>query len=253
VTEGIDLLKTAADSAPDDVSVRFNYGYALFLQKNFVESAAQFRSVIEASPRDGEGYYLLSKSLTALKDETASVVDDQARTFLSSGNRYATLEREWLKSSTISDIKMRVQQPRRSDFLSVVLSSRKNATPGQPRMSETDNLLAQAREHYKNGKDDDAMASIRRVLAGEPMNAESYLILGKIHLRRGDMDQALSAFKTALFWDNKQIDAHIALGKIYFERGECLQVKNYSASALEIDPDYSDAVALGRQAERCSK
>ncbi|QYO66212.1 tetratricopeptide repeat protein [Leptolyngbya sp. 7M] len=253
LAEGIALLKTAADSSPDDASIRFNYGYTLFLQKNFIDAATQFRAAIEANPRDGEAFYLLAKSLQALKDESAAVVDDQARTFLSTANRYATLEREWQRSQTIPDIRMRVTQPRRSDFVSVVLRDRRNTVASQPRLSETDNLLAQAREHFKNGNDEEAMAVIRRILSGEPMNAESYLLLGKIHLRRGDREQAMSSFKTALFWDNRQIDAHIALGRIYFERGECLQVKNYAASALEIDPNYSDAISLGRQAERCSK
>ncbi len=253
MTEGVNLLKTAADSAPDDAALQFNYAYALFLQKNYVEAAVHFRSAVAASERDGETHYLLAKSLSELKDPTASTVDDQARTLLTAGNRYATLEREWQKSKTVPDIKLRVDQPRRRDFVSVVLSNRRSTLPDQPKLNESDDLLGQARAHYKNGNDDEAMAAIRRVLAGEPMSAESYLILGKIHLRRGDMDQAMSAFKTAIFWDNKQIDAHIALGRIYFERGDCLQVKSYSASALELDPDYSEAIALGRQAERCSK
>ena len=97
------------------------------------------------------------------------------------------------------------------------------------------------------------MVTLRRVLASEPMSAESYLILGKIHLRRGDLDQAISSFKTAIFWDNRQIDAHVSLGKIYLEKGDCLQVKNYSASAMEIAPENQDALALKRQADRCSK
>jgi tetratricopeptide (TPR) repeat protein len=118
---------------------------------------------------------------------------------------------------------------------------------------EAENLLTQARTQFKNGNDDEAMATLRRVLASEPMSAESYLILGKIHLRRGDLDQAISSFKTAIFWDNRQIDAHVSLGKIYLEKGDCLQVKNYSASAMEINPENQDALALKRQADRCSK
>jgi cytochrome c-type biogenesis protein CcmH/NrfG len=97
------------------------------------------------------------------------------------------------------------------------------------------------------------MTVLRRVLAGEPMSAESYLILGKIHLRRGDMDQAVSSFKTAIFWDNRLVDAHVALGKIFVEKGDCLQAKTYSASAAEIAPDNADVLALQRQTERCSK
>ena len=252
LNEGLELLKKAAESSPEDLNVRFNYGLALFLHGDHVESAAQLRPVIASRPSDGETYYVLSKALLQQNDTTAPAVDNQARTFLTVGNRYANLEKEWLKSKTIADVPLRVEQPQRKDFVSVVLS-RRAASPVQTAVSETENLLNQARTHYKNGKDDEAMAVVRRVLAGEPMSAESYLILGKIHLRRGDLDQAVSSFKTAIFWDNRQIDAHVSLGKIYLERGDCLQVKNYSASAMEIDPENQDAIALQRQAERCSK
>ena len=85
------------------------------------------------------------------------------------------------------------------------------------------------------------------------MSAESYLLLGKIHLRRGDIEQAISSYKTSVFWDNRLIDAHVALGKLYIEKGDCLQAKNYTASALEIDKENGDAIALQRLSERCSK
>jgi tetratricopeptide (TPR) repeat protein len=251
--EGLDLLKKASESAPDDLNVRFNYGAALFLHGDYPEAATQFKSLVAANPRDGEAYYVLSKALAGQNDATATAVDNQARTFLTAANRYANLEKEWTKSKTISDVNLRVEQPQRKDFVSVVLSRRSAATPAQPAMNETDSLLAQARTFFKNGQDDEAMAVLRRVLAGEPMSAESYLILGKIHLRRGDLDQAISSFKTAIFWDNRLIDAHISLGKIYLERGDCLQVKNYSASAMEINSENQDAIALQRQADRCSK
>jgi tetratricopeptide (TPR) repeat protein len=252
LNEGMALLAKAAESSPEDLNVRFNYGLALFLHGDHVLAAAQLRPIIAARPSDGEAYYVLSKALLQQNDATAAAVDNQARTFLTVGNRYANLEKDWLKSKTIAEVPLRVEQPQRKDFVSVVLS-RRSSSPTQTAVNETENLLNQARTHYKNGNDDDAMGVVRRVLAAEPMSAESYLILGKIHLRRGDLDQAISSFKTAIFWDNRQIDAHISLGKIYLERSECLQVKNFSASAMEIDAENQDAIALQRQAERCSK
>jgi len=253
--EGLDLLKKAAESSPEDLNVRFNYAMALFVQEDFVESASQLRPIITAKPGDGEAHYVLSKALSRQNDiPAAAAVDNRARTLLTAGNRYANLEKDWLKSKTIGEIGLRVEQPQRKDFVSVVLSRRNSPSSTMPTaVSETEGLLAQARAHYKSGNDDEAMTVLRRVLAGEPMSAESYLILGKIHLRRADLDQAVSSFKTAIFWDNRQIDAHVSLGKIYLERGDCLQVKNYSASAMEIDSTNQDAIALQRQAERCSK
>ncbi len=252
LNEGLDLLKKASESAPEDTNVRFNYGLALFLAGKLPESAEQLRAIIAVKPQDGDTYYVLSKALSGQNDATAAAVDNQARTFLTAGNRYANLEKEWAKSKSFPDVVMRVEQPQRRDFLSVVLS-RKSMTTTAAAVSETENLLVDARTKFKNGNDDEAMVTLRRVLASEPMSAESYLILGKIHLRRGDLDQAVSSFKTAIFWDNRQIDAHVSLGKIYLEKGDCLQVKNYSASAMEINAENQDALALKRQADRCSK
>lgn len=253
LTEGLELLKKASESDPDEPNARFNYGLALFLNTNYVEAVNQLRPVLAINPRDGEAYYLLAKGLDLLKDATAADFDNQAKRFLVENNKYAKFETEWQRSRTISDVNLRVAQPARKDFVSVVLT-RKQATPttNTPE-NETDSLLAQARTFYKNGSDDEAMAVLRRVLSSEPMNAESYLLLGKIHLRRTDLDQAVSSFKTALFWDNRLIEAHVFLGRIFLEKGDCLQAKNYSVSALEIQADNQDALALQRQVERCSK
>lgn len=253
--EGIELLKKASDSVTDDTKdtgARFNYAFALFLDGNMTEAASELRSTIAASPRDGEAYYLLAKALDSLKDAAAADMDNQAKRFLTDGNRYAKLETEWQKSQTMTDIALRVQQPARKDFVAVVLS-RKPVTNTATPVSETETLLAQARTYVKNGNDDEAMTVLRRVLASEPMSAESYLLLGKIHLRRGDIDQAISSFKTSVFWDNRLVEAHISLGKIYVEKGDCQQAKTYAASAREIDAEDPDVVALQRLSERCSK
>jgi len=252
LTEGLDFLKKASDSAPDELNIKFNYALANFLAGNYQDAVTGFKAMIAARPADGDSYYLLAKALDALKDPIAADVDNQARRLLTVANRYANLEKEWQKTKSVNDIALRVEQPARKDFVSVILSQRK-AAPTAPAMNQTDTLLAQARTFYQKGQDDEAMSTIRRVLAGEPMSAESYLILGKIHLRQGDMDQAISSFKTALFWDNRLIDAHVNLGKIYVDKGDCLQAKNYAASAAEVDPENIDVQALQRLAERCSK
>jgi tetratricopeptide (TPR) repeat protein len=250
--EGTELLAKAAESAPDDPSIRFNLGVATFISGELTDAAPILRSVIEKRPGDGEAHYVLAKALEGMNDPGKAGADNQARALLSSGNRYATLESEWTRSKTVVGIPLRVEQPQRRDFVSVVLS-RREGEKVTTAANESDTLLQKARDQYKNGADDDAMQTLRRVLASEPMSAESYLILGKIHLRRGDRDQAASSFKTAIFWNNKLIDAYINLAKIHIERGECLQVKTYVAQALEVDPENPEVTALQRQADRCSK
>lgn len=249
--EGLEFLKKAAESAPDDLTVRFNYSFALFLSNDFKESAAQLRPVLATNSRDGESYFLLAKALEKTGDAAAADFDNQARRFLVENNRYAKLESDW-KNAQVDGVNLRIEQPLRKDFVSVVLI-KKQATPTSVPLNETETLLAQARTLYKNGSDDDAMAVLLRVLAGEPMSGEAHLLVGNIHLRRGELDQAIGRLKTALFWDNKLVMAHVALGKVYLQRNDCLQAKNYTSSALAIDPENQDALGLQRQVERCSK
>jgi Predicted N-acetylglucosaminyl transferase len=248
LTEGLEYLKKAAESAPEDALSRFNYGLALFLNNNFAEAAQNLRPVLAMKPTDGEAYYLLSKTLEKLGDATAADFDNQARRFLPS---YAKYETDWTRTKAM-EIPLRIEQPSRRDFVSVVLTKQRN-TPVQTAVSETEALLAQARGFYKDGRDDDAMQVLRRILASEPMSAEAYLLLGNIHLRRGDMEQAVSSLKTALFWDNRLIDAYVALGRIFVEKNDCLQAQTLVRSALELDENHQDAVALQRQVERCGK
>jgi len=265
LNEGLDLLKKALDSSPDDANVRFNYGMALFLNLQYTEAAQELRPVLAGSPRDGESYFLLAKSLEQLKDTAAADFDNQARRFLTDGDRYAKLQTEWSRARTTDAIGLRVIQPPRKDFVGVILLKNQTRTVQTP-VNETDAMLAQARQFYKDGRDDEAMAVLRRVLVSEPMSAESYYLLGMIHLRRGDKEQSVSSLKTALFWDNRLINAYIALVKIYLEKGDCLQAKNYMSSGLEtmsqlerdstspaqLEEKKSEVEGLQRLVERCS-
>lgn len=254
LNEGIELLKKASASAPDENAFRFNYGLALFLSKDNKTAADQFRPVIASNSRDGEAYFLLAKVLELQGDAVkAAEFDNQARRFLTAGNQYAKLQEEWQKTKTVGNISLRVEQPSRREFVSVILSNKQSNTVAQRSVSETDNLLAEARKLYQDGSDDEAMSVLRRILVSEPMSAESYLLLGLIHLRQGEIDQATSSLKTALFWDNRLIQANVSLGRIFLQKGDCLQAKNYSRLALELGPENEDALGLQRQVERCSK
>lgn len=265
LTEGIEYLKKALDSAPEDANVRFNYGLALFQNLQYAEAATELRPVLAGSPKDGESYFLLAKALELLKDAAAADFDNQARRFLTEGDRYAKLQTEWTRARTADAIGLRIIQPPRRDFVGVILLKNQTRTV-QAEVNETEKLLIQARTFYKDGRDDDAMAVLRRVLVSEPMSAESYYLLGMIHLRRGDKEQAVSSLKTALFWDNRLINAEIALVKIYLEKNDCLQAKNRldsalgilgqlekdSTSAAQIEEKKSEVAGLQRLVERCS-
>jgi tetratricopeptide (TPR) repeat protein len=242
LVQGTSFLARAAESSTDDPLVHFNYALALFLSGKYDEAADHLKPVISADPRDGQAYFLYAKSLEKVgKTETANAADDQARRWLPT---YAKSQTEWQKSQTVSGV-----SPRMRD----VLNRDDVATLAKPGINTTDlgsgaeDLLAKARDLYQAGRDDEALPELHRVVMLEPTNAEAYLLSGRINQRRGDQEAAIAALKTAIFWDPKLIDAHILLGRIFLERGDRGEATKYASSAMTIDSNNQEAIALQRQ------
>ncbi|HJT68308.1 MAG TPA: tetratricopeptide repeat protein [Pyrinomonadaceae bacterium] len=246
LNQATEFLKSAAESAPNDPMVHFNYGYALFLSGKYADAAEQFRPVITADQRDGQAYFLFAKSLSKIgKTEAAAAADDQARRYLQSA--YAKWETEWQKSQTTSGVTLRLRDVlNREEVFNLDRGKRLTAEVNSP-SSATQDLLIKARDLYQAGRDEEALPELHRVVMIEPTNAEAYLLSGRINLRRSDQEAAIAALKTAIFWDPKLIDAHILLGKIFLERGDRGEARKYAQSAITIDPNNQEAIALQRQ------
>jgi tetratricopeptide (TPR) repeat protein len=244
LAQGTSLLARAAESSPEDPMVRFNYSLALFLSAKYSEAADQLKPVIAADPRDGHAYFLYAKSLEKIgKSETANAADDQARRYLQT---YAKWQTEWQKSQTVNGISLRMRDVLNRDDVSELMRKNAIAATASPG-SDTEDLLAKARDLYQAGRDDEALPELHRVVMIEPTNAEAYLLSGRINQRRGDQEAAIAALKTAIFWDPKLIDAHILLGRIFLERGDRGEATKYATSAMTIDSNNQEAIALQRQ------
>lgn len=244
LAQGTSFLARAAESSPDDPLVHFNYALALFLSGKFAEAADQLKPVITADPRDGQAYFLYAKSLERIgKTDTANAADDQARRNLST---YAKWQTEWQKSQTVTAVSLRMRDVFNRDDLADL--NRINAiTTNSSAGSGTEDLLAKARDLYQEGRDEEALPELHRVVMLEPTNAEAYLLSGRINQRRGDQEAAIAALKTSIFWDPKLIDAHILLGRIFLERGDRGEATKYALSAMTIDSNNQEAIALQRQ------
>jgi len=242
--QAITLLSRAADSSPDDATVLFNYGYALLLSEKYPEAAEKLEKVIAADPRDGQAYFLLAKSQErAGRAEPANAADNQARVYMQAS--YAKWQTEWQKSQTIPNV-----SPRSRDVLNQVDLSNLTRLQliEQAKVDNTEESLTKIRELYQQGRDDEAMVEIRKLMVIEPTNAQAFLLSGQINQRRGDQEAAIAALKTAIFWEHEKplIEAHILLGRIFLERGDIGEARKYSASATAIDPNNQEAIALQR-------
>jgi tetratricopeptide (TPR) repeat protein len=244
--QGTDFLARASESAPNDQTVNFNYGYALFLSGKYNEAADHLRPVITGDQRDGQAYFLFAKSLAkAGKTEAATAADDQARRYLQSS--YAKWETEWQKSQTTSGVTLRMRDVLNREEVFNLDREKKITAELESPSSATQDLLIKARDLYQAGRDEEALPELHRVVMIEPTNAEAYLLSGRINLRRSDQEAAIAALKTAIFWDPKLIDAHILLGRIFLERGDRGEARKYALSAITIDPNNQEAIALMRQ------
>jgi tetratricopeptide (TPR) repeat protein/TolB-like protein len=245
LVQGITLLSRAFDSSPDDTTVLFNYAYALFLNEKYAEAAEKFEKVIAADQRDGQSYFLLAKAQErANHADAANAADNQARKYMQ--GIYAKWQTEWQKSQSIPNVALRSR-----DVLNQVdisdLGRRQQVDAANANNAQE--ALNKIRDLYQQGRDDEALTEIRKLLIIEPTNAEAFLYSGRINQRRGDPETAIAALKTAIFWDPppKMIDAHILLGRIFLERGDLGEARKYAASATNIDPNNQEAMALQRQ------
>jgi tetratricopeptide (TPR) repeat protein len=244
LVQAIKLLSRASESSPDDTTVMFNYGYALLLSEKYAEAAEKLEKVIAANQKDGDAYFLLAKAQErANNPEAANAADNQARKNLPA---YAKWQTDWQKSQTVPSLALRsrdvLNQVDISDWGRSKAIEAANA-------NNTKEALNKIRDLYQQGRDDEALTEIRKVLIVEPTNAEAFLLSGRINQRRGDQEAAIAALKTAIFWDPppKMIDAHILLGRIFLERGDLGEARKYAASATNIDSTNPEAMALQRQ------
>ena len=107
--------------------------------------------------------------------------------------------------------------------------------------------VGRAKELFEKGSDEEALTELRDVMRDEPMNAEAYLLTGRIYQRRGETTSAINMFKTSIFWDKNLVDAYILLGRIFLERGDRAQALAYSQSAMQIAPNNPEALKLNAE------
>ena len=246
--DGLKDLQQAANVNDDAVS-KFNYGYALFVARRYQDAAVTLRQAVAQEQRDGAAYFLLAKSLEKTGDAPAATeADTKARLYLTT---YAKTQTEWQKSQTTATIPFRLYQDfNRTDYAN---AGRTNESTTVSSEDELQNLLRDARKLYDAGRDEEALAQLRQILVRDSMNADTYLLIGKIHLRRGDLEPAVSNLKTAIFWKNDLIEGHIALAKIFLDRSDYNQATIYAKKALSLDPNNQEAIGLNRQIERKAK
>lgn len=82
----------------------------------------------------------------------------------------------------------------------------------------------------------------KNVLANAPQNALAHHIHGSALQCLGDTNGAIAEYKTAIQLNNKLIEAHYFLGNIYRELGKFDLAADSYAKAIELQPNYYEAL-----------
>ncbi len=240
-------VESAPQDTPDGTMVRYNYAYALSLSGKPQEAAEQLRAVVKENPRDPEALFLFAKMLEKTgQSEAAAANDNEARKLFPG---YGKAQVEWDQSKTVTVLPVHLRGDfNRAEFVRAKQDEDAAANQPAPGTSAQD-FLNRARELYTAGRDDEALMELRNVVRVEPMNAEAYLLTGRIYMRRGELAPAISQLKASIFWDTEHrfVDAHVLLGRIFLERGDRAQALAFAQSALQLDPNNPEAIALQRE------
>jgi tetratricopeptide (TPR) repeat protein/TolB-like protein len=240
-------VESAAQDTPDGTMVRYNYAYALSLSGKPQEAAEQLRAVVKENPRDPEALFLFAKMLERTGQAEAAAANDNEARKLFPG--YGKAQIEWDQSKTVTILPVHLRGDfNRAEFVRAKQDEDAAASQPAPGTSAQD-FLNRARELYTAGRDDEALMELRNVVRVEPMNAEAYLLTGRIYMRRGELAPAISQLKASIFWDTEHrfVDARVLLGRIFLERGDRAQALAYAQSALQLDPNNPEAIALQRE------
>jgi tetratricopeptide (TPR) repeat protein len=238
----INHLKPAVDAMPRDADTLFNLGYAYYLAKDYPKAVDTLRNETRQRVGDGEGFYLLSKALAATNDQAgATQASDQAKKLLAAFAQWETrgvpqVARMKPTFSKINYYRYKREQDER-------LNGQASVTGLTP---QADQLLEASRNAFQQGRNEDALVNLSKLLQVAPQNFEAHLLMGRVYERRGDFERATNALKAAIFWNPKLVAAHVLLGRINVLKNDCQNAQADAGKALQIDANDPDAQALKR-------
>ncbi|HEV8487907.1 MAG TPA: tetratricopeptide repeat protein [Blastocatellia bacterium] len=247
--DAINHFKPAVEAAPRDTDTLFNLGYAYFLAKDYANAAAELKKEIDRRSSDAEAFYILSKALLALNDQAgATEAGDQAKKLLTTFAQWETRGIPPLARMKTSFSKANYYRYKREIDERLNAATRITTQAPQP-----ESLMESARKAFYDGRDEEALAQLGKLLQSAPQNHEAHLLMGRVYERRGDFDRALNALKAAVFWNPKLVAAHVLLGRIAVLKNDCAGAQASLARSLQVDPNDQDAQALKRLIEEKCK
>ena len=221
----VSYFAEAAKTDANDADLLFNLGYAYLLERDLTPAMASLREAVRRDPADAEAHYVLGVAL-----QTAGNIGEAARE-KELARRLSTQLAEFDATQAGANNVPRALERVKTDMAapdSLRLDSAIVAAGQRDQRALATFHLDAGRRQYQAGRDDEAIAELRRAVYLSPYQSEAHLLLGRLYLRTGRLPESIDALKISL-WSEDRIAAHVALGEAY------IAAKDPAAARAELE------------------
>jgi tetratricopeptide (TPR) repeat protein len=222
-------IQQGGDHAPLEVAL----GSLAFRQHDFKSAQTCFKKAIELDPKFSDAYtalgtlYLSQKNLKQADNAFQRAVE-LAPPWSDNGIRYA-------------QFKIVTGDPGAGQhILQDIVSKTPDYLPAWLALAQ----LSAAENNYTN-----ALASLNYVLSRDPQNFEGLLLHGRLELLQGQAVQAITGYKRMAKIYPQASTVCYALAQAYLANNQTNEADESLTEALNLNPDYADAILLRAETE----
>lgn len=220
-------FERAVELQPNEPLYLFNLGWISWRAGKGSEALRWFREAVRLDPEDAQAHYFLSAAAAAqaLPDES---------------NEERELALALSPELTDIDVSTVEALERVAKRLPPTTKAVQNAPVTTESMYEK---LVHAQAHRAEGRLEDAVRELQRLLYIEPHLLEARMELAEIYSEAGELDKAVGEFRI-LLWDQESSEVHLRLAETYLKMDDHQRANNHVERALELDPRNQEAHQL---------
>jgi tetratricopeptide (TPR) repeat protein/TolB-like protein len=188
-----------------DADLFFNAGYASWFEGNTQKAIEWLREAVRRNPADDAAHYVLGVALQASGNLVEAAREKELARRLSSA--YAEWEAKRPDGGNVvprglERVKLDVDMP-----ASLRLEAALGAAGQRDQRAIATFHLDNGRRLYQEGRDEEAIAELRRTIFLQPYESEAHLLLGRIYMRTGRQQDAIDALTIAAWSDSSNAEA----------------------------------------------
>jgi Flp pilus assembly protein TadD/TolB-like protein len=175
-----------------DADLFFNLGYAYWMERDMSGAVHWLREAVRRNPADDEAHYLLGVALQTAGSAAEAARETELAKQLGADTETRNLER----------LKLAIDLP---DALRV--DAALVAAEQRDQRDIAAFHLEQGRRLFERGRDEAAIAELRRTIFLAPYDSAAHLLLARIYLRTGRTQDAVDALTIAVWSDPANTEA----------------------------------------------